>query len=110
MIVIRIRCLEDVVESIFTTQLQRDGYEYVIITKKLDTDKTYIEDTNDGYEIIGRSLSSSSTSSTSSTSTERNRSPSDPLPHPNDIPGYLKTDFQRYKIFKPNDKDVDDEI
>ena len=41
LISIRIRCLEDVVESIFTTQLQRDGYEYVITTKKLDTDKNY---------------------------------------------------------------------
>ena len=39
LIFIRIRCLEDIVESIFTTQLQRDGYEYVITTKKLNTDE-----------------------------------------------------------------------
>ena len=72
-----------------------------------ETDKTYIDiNTDGGYAIIGGPSSQFSSSSSSSSNSERNRSPSDPLPDPNDIPGYLKTDFQRYKIFKPDGNEV----
>ena len=61
-----------------------------------DTDQTFLEDGNDDYATIG--------SGPPASLTDRSRSPTDPLPDPHDLPGYLKTDFHRYTIFNPNKK------
>ena len=60
-----------------------------------DTEQFYLEDSNQ-YATIGTKRANSFSPS------ERSRSPTDPLPDPEDIPGYLKTDFQRYQIYNPN--------
>ena len=73
------------------------GYYRNSNLSETNTSTTCIEDRNDGYAIIG----ASSVPCRSTSASEGGRSPTDPLPLPADIPGYLKTDFQRYKIFNP---------
>ena len=66
------------------------------------TDQTYLEDENGDYAIIGSRPANPPTPPDSDS--DGSRSPTDPLPDPHDIPGYLKTDFHRFTIFNPNKK------